>query len=277
MADEQMRQATVGDVVRVVHRRYDPATAEDWDTVGLICGDPDLPVRSVLLAVDATAQSVDEALERGVQLLLVHHPLLLRPVSSVAAVEPAGRLIHRLIVGGCALLAAHTNADSAADGVSQVLAELLGVDISAPVIPSHSDSRIGLGRIGDLVEPTTLSEFADKVYDELPLTAHGLRIAGDLQRVVSRVAVCGGSGSDLLADAARLGADVVVTADLKHHNAGDFLAAHDVALIDVSHWASEWPWLSRAARLIETDLAADGFQVKAHVSTIVSDPWTARR
>lgn len=267
---------TVADVVAALHRRYDPAGAEPWDAVGLVCGDPAAPVRRIHLAVDPVEQVVDEALAADADLLITHHPLLLRPVSSVAATTPSGRVVQRLVRGGCALLAAHTNADVARDGVSDALAEVLGVTAAVPLTPSVVDAGAGLGRIGDVGTGLSLRSFAERVASALPATAHGVRVAGDLDRPVERVAVCGGSGSELLDAASAAGADVLVTADLKHHVALDHLSAGGCAIVDVSHWASEWPWLARAAALLVPDLAAVGVTVDTHVSRIVTDPWTAR-
>lgn len=269
------RSATVADVVAAVHRRYDPAGAEAWDAVGLVCGDPSAPVRRVYLAVDPTEAVVAAALAWGADLLLTHHPLLLRPVSSVAATDPAGRVVHALISGGCALLAAHTNADVAADGVSDALAAAVGLTDLVPLVPA-ADGVTGLGRIGTAPEGETLGTFAERALTGLPTTAHGVRIAGDLHQPVRRVAVCGGSGSEALAAASAAGVDAYLTADLKHHVALDHLAAGGPALLDVAHWASEWPWLARAAALLVSDLAAVGVTVDTHVSEIVTDPWTAR-
>jgi dinuclear metal center YbgI/SA1388 family protein len=268
--------ARLADVVASVHRRYPPGSAEPWDAVGLVCGDPDQPVRRIHLAVDPVASTVDEALAAGADLLVTHHPLLLHPVSSVAADTAAGRVVHRLIRGGCALLAVHTNGDVALDGVSDALASTLAVTGTVPVVPATDDPLTGLGRIGELAQPIALSAFAERVRDALPATAHGVRVGGDLDRVVRRVAVVAGSGSDALEAAAAAGADVVVTADLKHHNASDFMAAGGPALVDLSHWASEWPWLGVLRDRLVSDLAADGVTVDTHVSTIVTDPWTAR-
>jgi dinuclear metal center YbgI/SA1388 family protein len=268
--------ATLADVVAVVHRRYDPATAAPWDSVGLTCGDPADPVRRILLAVDAVGATVQEALASGADLLLTHHPLIFTPVTSVAASTPVGALVHRLVRGGCALLAAHTNADVARDGVSDALAAALGIVGTTPVIPSADDPGAGLGRVGDLRATVTLAEFAESVRDALPRTAHGVRVAGDLDRPVRRVAVLSGSGGDDLAAASLVGADAIVTSDLKHHVALDHLAAGGPALVDVAHFASEWPWLPLAARLMSADLAAAGFAVEVSVSTAVTDPWTAR-
>ncbi len=266
------RTPSLADVVAAVHRRYDPATAEDWDAVGLVCGDPAAPVRRVLVAVDPVAATVDEALGLGADLLLTHHPLLLRPVSSVAATTPAGTLVHRLVSGGCALLAAHTNADVAREGVSDALAAALGLTVVAPLVPD-GDGTTGLGRIGT-TDPTTLESFAAHVAASLPATAHGVRVQGDPARRVQRVAVIGGSGGDALAAAS--GVDVVVTSDLKHHLALDHLQAGGPALVDVAHFASEWPWVPAYASLLHRDLLAAGFDVDVRYSSLVTDPWTSR-
>lgn len=134
--------------------------------------------------------------------------------------------------------------------------------------------RHGLGRVGVLAEPLLLRALVDLVAAVLPRTAAGLRVAGDLDRVVRTVAVCGGSGGDLAASAAAVGADVLLTADLRHHTAGDALSDHGIALIDAPHWATEHPWLERAASLLR---AAYPTTVETRVSTIVTDPWTLHR
>lgn len=133
------RAPTLAEVVAVLEDVYPPGTAQDWDAVGLVCGDPDQRVRTVLLAVDPVEDVVDEALETKVDLLLVHHPLLLRGVHSVAATGSKGRAIHRLVRGGCALYVAHTNADVAVPGVSDALARVLGLGALVPLAPEPAD------------------------------------------------------------------------------------------------------------------------------------------
>jgi dinuclear metal center YbgI/SA1388 family protein len=133
-------------------------------------------------------------------------------------------------------------------------------------------SSRGLGRVGDLDAPLTLTEFTAAVAAALPATAAGVRAAGDPERMVRRVAVCGGSGGELAATAARAGADVLVTADLKHHSTAEAVADTGVALIDAGHWATEWPWLGDLARVL-----ADTVAVTTTVSHLVTDPWTVHR
>ncbi|MFT4087823.1 MAG: Nif3-like dinuclear metal center hexameric protein [Gordonia sp. (in: high G+C Gram-positive bacteria)] len=129
----------LGDVIARLDDAYPPRLAESWDAVGLVCGDPDDVVSSAMVCVDVNDAVVDAALDAGVQLLLAHHPLLMRGVESVAADTPKGRSIHRLIRGGCALFSAHTNADKARNGVSDALAEALGVLDTVPLVPEPLD------------------------------------------------------------------------------------------------------------------------------------------
>src|ERR1700761_1625390 len=123
----------LSDVIEVLDEAYPPRLAQSWDSVGLVCGDPADVLDSVTVAVDATAAVVDEVPDNG--LLLAHHPLLLRGVDTVAADTPKGALIHRLIRSGRALFTAHTNADSAAPGVSDALADALGLTVEDVLEP----------------------------------------------------------------------------------------------------------------------------------------------
>lgn len=369
--------SSVRDVIRVLDTAYPPALAEDWDAVGLICGDPAEEVTRVAFALDCTQEVAEAAVEMGAQLLVVHHPLLMRGVTSVAADTPKGRVIHTLVRGGCALFAAHTNADSARPGVSDKLAELVGVIPGRPIkpvlleakdkwgvhVPPASAEKIraalfdagagaigdytcccfdiagqgqflpgdgadpaegevgqlhrgeelrvefvaprhlrtaltetlrsvhpyeepafditemvndqalgsapGLGRIGELPRAMTLREFTQQVANALPETAWGVRAAGDPEQLVKKVAVSSGSGDSFLPDVQKLGVDVYVTSDLRHHPVDEHLRAGGPAVIDTAHWASEFPWTSQAS-----DIVARETGVETRVISIRTDPWT---
>ncbi len=160
----------IADVIAALDGWFDPRWAEPWDAVGLVCGDPEQPVERILLAVDAVPQTVDEAIRTGAQLLITHHPLLLTGVHGVPADDPKGGLIHRMIRSGVAHFVAHTNADVAAPGVSDALADRLGLRDPRPLeaqddepldklvvfVPLASTERVvdalaaaGAGRLGD--------------------------------------------------------------------------------------------------------------------------------
>jgi dinuclear metal center YbgI/SA1388 family protein len=369
----------LADVVAAIEEWFDPRWAESWDATGLTCGDPDEPVERIVLAVDAVPETVAEAEHAGAQLLLTHHPLLLSAVHSVAATEPKGALVHRLIRGGIAHYAAHTSADVADPGVSDALADRLGLTALRPIeataleapdklvvfVPTDDAARMvdalaqagagrigayercawttigvgtfrptdkatpaigragqveavaetrvemvvpaparravldalrathpyeepafdlypqvpvagvrGHGRVGELTEATTLRDFVRHATDVLPRTVWGVRAAGDLERPVRTVAVCGGVGAELIDSARTAGADAYLTSDLKHHRTLDALTEHGpdaMALIDVAHWASEAPWLDVVAGRLRERF---GTTVDVTVSTAVTDPWT---
>jgi dinuclear metal center YbgI/SA1388 family protein len=364
----------LADVIAVLDDAYPPGLAHDWDSVGLVCGDPNDIVDSVTVAVDATAAVVDTVGPRG--LLLAHHPLLLRGVDTVAASSGKGALIHRLIRAGSALFTAHTNADAANPGVSDALAETLGLTIESvlePVFPgpaldkwvifvpgpaadavrsavfaagagqigdySHCSwtvtgsgqflpavgatpaigavgslqrlpedrveviapaalrdrvlaamrsahpyqepafdvialaplpAGVGTGRIGQVLRPQRFADFVASVRSALPTTTWGVRGSGDPDATVSRVAVCGGSGDSLLAAVAAAGVQAYVTADLRHHPADEHRRISAVGLVDVAHWASEYPWCAQAAAVMRAHFGA---ALPVTVCPLRTDPW----
>lgn len=266
---------TLASVRETVERLWPLSGAEAWDAPGLVAGDPSAPVERILLAVDAVQATVEEAVDGGADLLITHHPLLLRGVTSVAEDRYKGAILTRLIKADCALIAAHTNADVVADGTSAVLAAALGITDAVPIAPSADGlgGLTGIGRVGALAEPTTLGALARRLADLLPATAGGIRAAGDYQQPVSTVAVCGGAGDSLLGTDAVRGADVYITADLRHHPASEAREQAAVgggpALLDVSHWASEWLWLDIAAGQLRAELPG----IVVEVSDLRTDPW----
>ncbi len=263
----------LAEVIAVLDDAYPPQLAQSWDSVGLVCGDPGDVLTSVTIAVDATPAVIDEVPDGG--LLLAHHPLLLRGVDTVAASTPKGALLHRLIRSGSSLFTAHTNADSASPGVSDALAQALGLAVDAVLEPwensAHSaPAGVGLGRICTLPHPEPLRDFVSRVVNALPRTSWGVRASGRPDLPVSRVAVCGGAGDSLLDTVAAAGVQAYLTADLRHHPADEHRRASDVALIDVAHWASEFPWCRQAADVLET---AFGVRLPIRISSVRTDPW----
>jgi len=260
---------TVADLVELLDRRFPPERAEPWDRVGLVLGEPAAPVRRVLFVVDCVPETVEQAVATGAQLIVSHHPLLLRGVSSVAATTYKGRIVHRLIRSGVALFTAHTNADVSNPGVSDALAERLGLVATRPLRPASDGADWGSGRIGRLPAPLTLRGLTHLVARSLPLTAWGVRAAGGPDRQVSTVAVCGGAGDAFLADALAAGVDAYLTSDLRHHPASEFVSEDGPALLDAAHWATEQPWLHAVAAHLRASTS-----VETVVSDLDTDPWT---
>lgn len=368
---------TLRDVVAVLDALYDPRWADDWDAVGTAVGDPDAEVHKILFAVDPVQSVIDEAVEWGADLVVTHHPLYLKGVTTVAASSPKGRVVHTLIRHGIALHTCHTNADGAPLGVSESMAIALGLtsirplqtdadvpvdkwvvfapnenadavaaamhqagagaignydsvvyrsngtgsfrplhgadpaigqigsveqvaetrlemiaqrvfreDVRAAVLHTHPYEEVaydvletaadvsdrGTGRIGLLPESMTLTAFATHVASTLPRHHSTTRVAGDPDRPVRTIALCGGSGDFLLGAAEAAGADVFVTSDLRHHPVSEHLEKPGAcAVVDVPHWAAEWTWLPVAASAVAERVGG----VEVRVSAIVTDPWTS--
>ena len=173
-----MASPTLAQVRTLIDDLWPESFAESWDSVGLTVGDPAAPVTAILLAVDPTDDVVAEAAETSADLLLTHHPLLLRGVTSVAADTLKGGQVTRLLQAGVAHIAAHTNADSQLGGVSDALIDVLDAQVEGPLAPTAgAPDGVGIGRVGT-VRPTTVRALAQALADALPVTATGVRIAG---------------------------------------------------------------------------------------------------
>lgn len=271
-------------VVAAFHDLYPPQLAAGWDASGLVCGRAAAPVKHVHFAVDALAATADEAVEHGAGLLITHHPLLLRGAQFIPDADYKGQVLHTLIEGQCGLLGAHTNADAAIAGVNEALCDALHLtDRTALAEPQTQElggeeHPVGTGRVGTLPEPLTLRALAERLADALPATAGGLRIAGRPEQRISRVALCGGAGDSLFEAVRSIGADVYITADLRHHPASEFreqelVRGTECALIDCSHAASESLWLQRAGERLQALLAERGHSITFTVSSLNTDPW----
>ncbi|WP_369207128.1 Nif3-like dinuclear metal center hexameric protein [Streptomyces sp. PU-14G] len=273
-------QPALFEVIAALDALWPRERAEQWDAVGTVCGDvtdPEARVSRVLFAVDPVQEIADEAVNTGAQLLVTHHPLYLRGTTTVAADTFKGRVVHTLIRGGVALHVAHTNADTADPGVSDALASALGLRVLRPLVPDPTDpeGRRGLGRICALDRPLALGDLLEAAAAALPVTAQGIRVAGDPTATVRTLAVCGGSGDSLFADVRAAGVDAYLTADLRHHPASEAREHSPLALLDAAHFATEWPWCEQAAAQLDAIAEREGWDLRTQVSRTVTDPWTA--
>lgn len=264
---------TLGDVIAVLEDMWPPREAEEWDSVGLVSGNRSQPVQHIRLVVDVVRDTVDEAIADGVDLIVAHHPLLLRAVTSVAEDHYKGALVADLIRANTALFSAHTNADSVDVGTSEVLGAALGLNKMTPIVAGDS-ADTGIGRVGVLDTPIRLYELASRLGELVPQCAGGIKVSGDPEHMVSTVALCTGAGDSLLGHPAVVSSDVYITGDLRHHPTSEVAEQRRIsggpALIDVAHFASEWFFLDAAQAEISKKLPG----VQVSVSEIVTDPWT---
>lgn len=204
--------------------------AESWDNVGLLVGDPEAAVERVLVALDITPQVAEEALERGCQLIVAHHPVMncaWHPVQTVRADDRQGRTLTALLRGGVAAICMHTNLDAAEGGVNDCLAQKLGLSGTIPL----NEQKIG--RIGTLSCEIPLEQFLHDVVKSL--SCRGLRYR-DGGRPVHRVAVGGGACGEYIPQALAQDCDTFVTSDLRYN---DFLDTRGLNLIDAGHFPTE--------------------------------------
>ena len=244
--------------------------AEEWDRPGLTTGNANQAITKALLCVDVTLEVLSEAKQLGCELVISHHPLLLKGVNFLSEDQLKGELVSFAVKNSIAVYSAHTNADIVVDGVSDILAQQLGLANTKPLIAT--EVGVGHGRIGKLKNPQSLSGFARFVASCLPDTHAPVRVAGDLNRMIETVAVVGGAGDSFIPAAAQSGADLFITSDLRHHVALDAVSdpANPLALIDISHFAAESLWLKPT----EITLSKLIPEVSFVVSQISTDPWS---
>lgn len=265
----------VADVIAVMERIAPPHLAEEWDNCGLQVGSPRWPVRSVRVSLDPLPSVVQSAVRDGVDMLVTHHPLILRPLRAINVESTIGRVIEAALQGRMALYCAHTNLDSAREGVNQVLARTLGLQQLVPMIPpaatnDGSAAGMGMGRIGRLEQPMSLRRLAEAVRQRLGL--HQVRVAGDPDMMVQQAAVCSGSGSGLLAAFFETGAEVYISGDLRYHDARDVEAAGR-GLIDVGHFASEHLIVEPLAVQLRHLMSDAGRAVRIDACALEQDPF----
>lgn len=204
-------------------------TALSYDNPGLLISPENKNIKKVLVALDCTPATAQEAVDINADLMLVHHPLFFTAAKHILAEDPATAPAYKLIRHGIGLFAAHTNLDMALGGVNDALCERLGI---VDVAPFPQD---GLGRMGKLPAPMTFVEFARLVESRL---CSAVRICGDGEKLVSTVALVGGAGGDYAVAAKQAGADVFLTGECKHHEAIAAMAV-GLCLIDGGHYETE--------------------------------------
>jgi dinuclear metal center YbgI/SA1388 family protein len=240
--------ATVGEIRDALLKAVPESMKYEWDNVGLLCGRHDTEVTKVLLALDPTPDTLEEAKEVGAQLVVTHHPLIFEALKNVTDESYAGRNLLFLIENGIAAINLHTNLDCAPGGVNEILARTLGLADIEVLEPRGTDEQgrpWGLLRAGT-VPFATLPDFAALV--KRKLACPGLRYA-DANRPVHHVAVGGGSCGSELETAIKAGCDTFVTADLKYHQFAE-ARYRGINLIDAGHFETENPVCARLREIL---------------------------
>ena len=254
--------ATVQDLLNILNDIAADDLAETWDNVGLLIGSPHHRITSVLLALDPTIELIGQAQNYGAELVITHHPAIFHPLKSLRTDQPVGTFIRSALQAGISVIGCHTNLDSTRGGVSDVLAQTLGLVNTEPLVAGKNcDDACGLGRVGNLEKAVNPDDFIARIYNAL--SPPWLLEAGPRPELVSRVAVCGGSCSDFSETALQAGADVFLTAEVKHA-AARWAEEAGLWLIDGGHFATENPAMPALQMLLADRLQRRDMAVKIH-------------
>lgn len=211
--------------------------AEDWDNVGLLVGDRESAVEKIMTCLTVTPDSAAEAIDRGVNLIVSHHPVLFRATKRITTDTPPSRLLWDLIRAGISIYSPHTGFDSAAEGINQSLCEKIGLEKIEPLDPIVDDPEsLGAGRIGQTSSPVSFAEFTNQVKNHFDLS--GVHVVGDKDKQISIVASACGSGGSFLSKAAKKSCDCFITGEATFHTCLE-AESQGINLILLGHYASE--------------------------------------
>lgn len=226
----------VKDICKTIEDFAPLSLQESYDNAGLQVGDPDAAVTAVQLCLDVTEDTIREALKRNCNLIVSHHPLIFKGLKSLTGANRTQRIVMEALKEGVAIYSAHTNLDSANEGVSYELAHMLGLKNLEVLVPSENYRHIGLGIVGTLDNPVPQLEFLRKVKETFSIKA--LRYSGQTDHlVIKKVALCGGSGASFIKAAIDAKADAYLSGDFKYHDYTDY--GLDILLADIGHHESE--------------------------------------
>jgi len=206
---------------------------ESWDNSGLMVGDISMKVNKVLLGLDFTEELVEEAIECGANMIVTHHPLIFKGVKKIGTETYIERVITKLIRNDILAYSMHTNIDKVPKGVSGLMAARIGL-INQEILESDVEENIGLGIVGDLKKPLFANEFIKLVKKEFSLVT--LKTSTPIKQPITKVALCGGSGSSLISSAIKSGAQVYISGDISYHN---FFCEKEFMIMDIGHYESE--------------------------------------
>ena len=222
----------VGDITRALEAFAPLSIQESWDNSGLLIGSPEDPVKGVLVGFDCTPELIDEAVEKGCDMVVTHHPLIFKGIRHISAADPVGAAVMKAVKQGVAVYAAHTTADKVARGVSGAMAERIGLKDVEFLEPGPEG--YGLGCIGNWEKPMTGAEAIAFVKERFGVQL--IRSSKPLETPISRVALLGGSGGSEIGLALDAGAQLYITADVSYHN---FFTPDGFMIMDIGHFESE--------------------------------------
>ncbi len=267
---------TVGRLAQIMNDFAPEEWAEPWDNVGLLLGNRDSNVQRLMVTLDVTPDVVQDAIEKEVDMIISHHPLIFNPMKRIVYDNVEGRLIMELISNNIALYCAHTNLDMTIGGVDDSLAKALKLrDVRKLGQEDILQSKPGFGRWGKLEASMRLIDFAHYVSEVLNsprIEIVGMK-KGKENKLIKTVALCAGSGSSFMEQAQRIGADIFITGEIKYHDAlmADWL---DIDIMAVGHFYSEIPVLKELIKHLQKAVDSLQYKVEIYESEAQESPYT---
>ncbi len=258
-------KALSGEVIDFLESVAPLTLQEKYDNSGLLIGSAGQVVHGLLVSLDCTEEVLEEALDKGCNMVISHHPAIFYGVKSITGANMTERIIEKAIKNDLILYAIHTNLDNTlANGVNERIARKLGLDIDGVLRPLTDNPTLGAGMVGYFAEPMGEQAFLQHLREQMksPVVRHSKLI----HRHIQRVAVCGGSGSFLLADAKKAGVQALVTADIKYHQFFD--ADGDILLCDIGHYESE----QYTIQLLQELISGNFTTFAAHCTEVNTNP-----
>ncbi len=223
------------DIITIIEDNYPLELAYDWDNVGLFYGDIEKDIQKVLVTLDITSDVIEQAIEMDADLVISHHPVVIGGINKLSDASMVSDVVINAVKNDIAIYSAHTNMDTAKNGINQKLAELFDLEDIVVMENDKPYDDCGLGRVGNLKNEMSLSDFCELVKSKL--NTPFVRVCGE-ERKIKRVALASGSCSEYVPQAIKKGADVIVTADMKYHNCIEYVY-DGIVIIDAGHFPTE--------------------------------------
>lgn len=225
------------DIIELMNDWASPKLIDYWDNTGFQIGDENKDVSRILVALDVDIDVYEKAVKENFHMIITHHPLIFKPIGSITTSNYKGKLIYDLIKEEIVIYNAHTNLDQAEGGVNDELAKLLGLRNPVPLKLNSLEfnSPYGYGKVGD-IKDIELEDYIKEIKEKLNVDS--IKVYGNQNRKVNRVALCGGSGAEFIYDAYKQKACIYLTGDIKYHEA-QLGAELGLTIIDPGHFHTE--------------------------------------
>lgn len=235
------------DLIKKIEKKYPLDLAYSWDNVGLMVGDFDCEIKKIMVSLEANEKVIDEAIEKNVDLIITHHPFIFSKMNKININDIKGKLIHKLIKNNINIYSMHTNFDVSNDGLNDYFMEIM--NFKNVEILDLNDKNCGLGRFSTLENEISLKELCEKIKNNLNMEK--IRVCGNLDSKIKKVAVVTGAGSDMAKICISKKIDVLITGDVKYHEAQDALD-NNFNLIDCGHFETENIFKDCMSRFLKT-------------------------